>query len=49
MLRNWLSTRARGPAIPLATTAHLAGPTRRTLILRIVLAVVLVVLALAAS
>jgi hypothetical protein len=49
MLRNWLSTRARGPAIPLATTADLAGPTRRTLVLRIALAVALVVLALAAS
>jgi hypothetical protein len=49
MLRNWLSTRARGPAIPLATTADLAGPTRRTLVLRIALGVALVVLALAAS
>lgn len=49
MLRNWLSIRARGPAIPLATTADLAGPTRRTLILRIALAVALVVLALTAS
>jgi hypothetical protein len=48
-LGNRLVTRARGPAIPLASTAGLDSAARRTLLLRILLALVLVGLALAAS
>lgn len=44
-----LLSRAHGPAIPLATTAALAGPARRTLVLRVVLAAVLVGLVVTAS
>jgi hypothetical protein len=49
MARSPLPARTRGPAIPLATTAELAGPARRTLVLRVALAVVLLVLVLLAS
>jgi hypothetical protein len=49
MARSRLPARTRGPAIPLATTAELAGPARRTLVLRVALAVALLGLALAAS
>jgi von Willebrand factor type A domain len=49
MVGSRLLARGRGPAIPLATTADLAAPVRRTLALRIGIAVALVVLALAAS
>ena len=49
MVGSRLLARGRGPAIPLATTADLAAPVRRTLVLRIGIAVALVVLALAAS
>ena len=49
MARSPLPARTRGPAIPLASTAELAGPARRTLVLRVALAVVLLVLALLAS
>ncbi|HEY6069694.1 MAG TPA: vWA domain-containing protein [Gaiellaceae bacterium] len=41
--------RVRGPAIPLASTARLAGAARRTLIVRVALAVVLVGLLVLAS
>lgn len=44
-----LRTRVQGPAIPLATTAELAAAAKRTLVLRILLAAVLVGLAVAAS
>ena len=44
-----LRARGRGPAIPLGTTAELAGAARRTLLIRIVLAAVLVALAVAGS
>ena len=49
MARSPLPARTRGPAIPLASTAELAGPARRTLVLRVALAVVLLVLVLLAS
>src|SRR4051795_13660387 len=49
MARSPLPARTRGPAIPLASTAELAGPARRTVVLRIALAVALLVLALLAS
>jgi VWA domain-containing protein len=49
MLASRLRTRARGPAIPLASTAALAGAARRTLVLRVVLALVLVGLVVSAS
>ena len=41
--------RARGPAIPLATTVELGSPARRTLLLRVLLAVVLLGLAVGAG
>jgi hypothetical protein len=44
-----LLTRTRGPSIPLSTTAALTGPARRTLFLRVLLAVVLVGLVVSAS
>jgi hypothetical protein len=44
-----LLTRTRGPSIPLSTTAALTGPVRRTLFLRVLLAVVLVGLVVSAS
>ena len=46
MARSPLPARTRGPAIPLASTAELALPARRTLVLRVALAVVLLVLVL---
>src|SRR4029077_8228943 len=49
MARSPLPARTRGPAIPLASTAELAGPARRTLVVRVALAVVLLTLALLAS
>jgi len=49
MARSPLPARTRGPAIPLASTAELARPARRTLVLRVALAVVLLVLVLLAS
>ena len=49
MARSPLPARTRGPAIPLASTAELAGPARRTLVVRVALAVVLLILALLAS
>lgn len=48
-LRRRLHERARGAAIPLATTGGLAAAARRTLIVRIVLAVTLVGLAVGVS
>jgi hypothetical protein len=44
-----LLTRTRGPSIPLSTTAALTGPARRTLFLRVLLALVLVGLVVSAS
>ena len=44
-----LRERTRGPAIPLGTTAALAGAARRTLFLRVALAVVLVALIASAA
>jgi hypothetical protein len=44
-----LRARARGPAIPVSTTAALSRPARRTLILRVGLAVALLALVVAAS
>jgi hypothetical protein len=44
-----LRARTQGPAIPLSTTALLAGPARRTLVVRIVLGAALLALVLAAS
>jgi hypothetical protein len=44
-----LRSRAHGPAIPLATTAPLANAARRTLILRVALALLLVGLVVSAS
>jgi hypothetical protein len=44
-----LRAQTRGPAIPLATTAALGGAARRTLVLRIALAAILLGLVLAAS
>src|SRR5262245_7117948 len=44
-----LRERTRGPAIPLGTTAALAGAARRTLFLRVALAVVLVALVASAA
>ena len=49
MRASALRDRVRGPSIPLASTAQLGGPVRRTLFLRILLAVVLVALVLAAG
>ena len=49
MLASRLRTRVRGPAIPLASTAALAGAARRTLFLRILLALVLLGLVISAS
>ena len=46
-LRNRLRD-VRGPAVPIATTADLAPAVRRTLVIRLVLAVVLVGLVVAA-
>jgi hypothetical protein len=44
-----LRARSRGPAIPLSSTASLAGPAKRTLVVRILLAAVLLALVVAAS
>lgn len=44
-----LRARTRGPVIPLSSAAALSGPVRRTLVLRIVLAVALLALVLLAS
>jgi len=44
-----LRARAQGPSIPVASTASLAGPARRTLVLRIFLAAALLALVFAAS
>jgi hypothetical protein len=49
MRASELLTRTRGPSIPLSTTAALTGPVRRTLFLRVLLAVVLVGLVVSAS
>lgn len=49
MRASSLLTRTRGPSIPLSSTAALAGPVRRTLFLRILLALVLVGLVVSAS
>jgi hypothetical protein len=49
MLAERLLTRVRGPAIPLSSTAALSGPVRRTLVLRVALAAVLVALVVSAS
>jgi hypothetical protein len=46
-LRSWLRT-ARGPTIPIATTATMAPAVRRTMFLRLALGVVLVALVVAA-
>jgi hypothetical protein len=44
-----LRGRARGPALPLSSTAALGGAARRTLILRVLLAALLLALVIAAS
>jgi hypothetical protein len=44
-----IKSSAHGPSIPLASTAQLSGAARRTLVLRIVLALVLVALVVAAG
>lgn len=49
MRTSSLRERARGPSIPLGTTAALAGAARRTLFLRVVLALVLIGLVVSAS
>ena len=49
MRSSSLLTRTRGPSIPLSTTAALTGPARRTLFLRVLLAIVLVGLVVSAS
>ena len=49
MRASALRDRVRGSSIPLSSTAALKGPVRRTLFLRVLLAVVLVALVFAAG